>query len=267
MVDDLAEIEHEIVDGRAAVACNETARHDGKHGREDDVHHCAFGDELTYLLSAAATVSGSIHPVILSRGITECRGATAANLLKYIPTATGEFYYTVDVGDYTLVNLDTAEDQADSATTVVSGKTVSKYGNRVFFDSYRKNQLSWINSLPSGKLVALSSTTLSEVYSVFGLNYESALKNKGAVLAISGHNSSFSLESTVNSSNIYTINPGGRSDSNGTDVVSVLLSGDYAYITDCKSNNGTTNYGNSYNRDSNNRNTDHRVSYNRDSYY
>ena len=192
---------------------------------------------LTNLIDAAATVSGSIHPVILSRGHAECRGFVAPNLLKYIPTATGEYYYSVQAGDYTLVNLDTAEDDPDAQ--IESGK--SKYGDRVHLDEKRKEQLAWINSLDAGKLVAISAMPLTNLDSKFGLGYEKALKNKGAVLSIGGHASSFTLNETVDSDSIYTVIPGGNG--SGMDVASVLLSGDYAYIRECKySTSGVITY-------------------------
>ena len=188
--------------------------------------------DVVNFFDAAAKVSGSIHPVVYSRGVTECRGYCAPNLFKYIPTVTGEFYYTLDMGDYTLVNLDTAEDEADSAWVEVSGKTIRKYGDRVHFDQMRVEQLDWINSLPNDKIIAVSSTSLAELDKVFGLGYEVALKNKGAVLSISGHNEGgFMLWEQVDHDSIYAVQPKGHS-VDGMDFASILVSGDYAYITE-----------------------------------
>lgn len=190
--------------------------------------------DMVNLINAAATVSGSSHPVIFSRGVAECRGVCAPNLLKYIPTVTGEFYYSVDVGDYTLVNLDTAEDEVDNATAVSGGNTIAKYSGRVFLDQIRADQLNWVNSLNGKKLVAVSSMALFNLDQIFGLGFETALKNKGAVLAIGGHNNSgFTLWETVDGNHIYSFLPQGDS-SAGMDFASVLLSGDYAYITESK---------------------------------
>jgi hypothetical protein len=69
--------------------------------------------DLTDFFKATSIVSGGIHPVIFSRGNAECRGYLATELIKYIPTVTGQFYYSLDMGDYTFVNLDTAEDDPD----------------------------------------------------------------------------------------------------------------------------------------------------------
>jgi hypothetical protein len=193
-------------------------------------------DALTNLIKAAATVSGGSHPVILSRGHAECRGFTAPNLLKYFPTATGEYYYSVQVGDYTLVNLDTAEDDPDGQ--VESGS--SKYGDRIHLNNQRSEQLSWIRSLSSGNLIAVSAMPLSNFDSKFGLGYESALKNKGAVLAIGGHADGFTLNESVSGSKIYTVVPAGNG--SGMDVASILVSDGYAYIRECKYSSGRATY-------------------------
>ena len=183
------------------------------------------GNDFTNLIRAAATVSGSIHPVILSRGFAECRGSIAPNLQKYLPTATGEFYYSVDLGDYTLVNLDTAEDEPDN-----------KYGGRVFFDQMRQEQQSWLNSLPAGKLVVISSRPVADHDGTFGTKYSNTLVSKGAFLALAGH-----PDNSPAAEKIYTVLPDGAG--SGVEVASVLFNEDYAYITECKySSSGSTTY-------------------------
>jgi hypothetical protein len=196
--------------------------------------------DLTDFFKATSIVSGGIHPVIFSRGNAECRGYLATELIKYIPTVTGQFYYSLDMGDYTFVNLDTAEDDPDEAMIAWQGSTVKKYGGRVTFNALKDEQLSWLGGIPAGKLVAASHMPLDTVRSKFGYDFETPLKNKGAILYIGGHNDVYSLDANVNSGSVYTVIPGGYNEGGAyNNSVSVLLSGDYAHIEAYKALNGS----------------------------
>ena len=184
---------------------------------------------------AAAKVSGGIHPVIFSRGNAECRGYYSPNLLKYIPTATGEFYYSVQAGEYTIVNLDTGEDKKDSD---------SKFGGRVAFDALRAEQVDWINTLPSGKLVVVGHMAAASCVTRYGVDYETSLVKKGAVFSIGGHdtNHGFYYETgTTDGYYIYTAIPGGWNGSRYTSL-QVMLGGDYAYLKASQYSNGSVSY-------------------------
>ncbi len=199
--------------------------------------------DLIDFFSGTAAISGGMHPVVFSRGNSECRGYLATDLIKYIPTVTGEFYYSFTCGEYTFVNIDTAEDDPDDQLIEWQGSTVKKYGNRVTFDKLRQEQLDWFSSLPQEKIVAISHIPLSKLKSHFGLDYEPVLKAKGAVLCISGHDTVYSLKETVDEDSIYTIIAGGFNSSAAHHIaVSVLLSDDYAYINACKYLNSATTY-------------------------
>lgn len=199
--------------------------------------------DLVDFFSGTSAVSGGIHPVVFSRGNAECRGYCATDLIKYIPTVTGEFYYSLTVGDYTFVNLDTAEDDPDDQMIQWQGSTVEKYGGRVSFDRLRGSQMDWVSALPDGRIVAISHIPLTKVKSHLGHDFITVLKEKGAVVCIGGHNNAYSLKETVGENSIYTIIPGGFKDSNGQNIsVSVLLAQDYAYINSCKYLDGSVSY-------------------------
>ncbi len=193
-------------------------------------------DDYKVLFTATAIASGSAHPVVFSRGNAECRGYYGVNLLKYIPTATGEYYYSFTAGDYTFVNFDTGEDDPDGQLIQWQGSTVKKYGDRIRHEELREKQLEWLKSLPDGKIVAISHIPFSTIKSQYGLDFESVLKDKGAVLCISGHDSQFTLKETVDSDSVYTVIPGGYN--GGNTSASILLSGDYAYVKAVQSLNG-----------------------------
>ena len=57
-----------------------------------DYHDQAYYNMLPSLFDACQAVSHSVHPVIFSRGTNECRGMFATDLIRYLPTVTGEFY-------------------------------------------------------------------------------------------------------------------------------------------------------------------------------
>ncbi len=185
--------------------------------------------DLVNLFKVTSAASVGIHPVVFSRGNAECRGYNATELFKYIPTVTGEFYYSLDIGEYTLVNLDTAEDDPDNFTMEWNGSTIKKYGNRVTFDALRQEQVSWIESMEKGKLISISHMPLSFVKSHLGCNLEAPLKEKGAILHIGGHTASYSVSNTVNENSIYSITAGGSSKQSNVST-SILLSDEYAHI-------------------------------------
>ncbi len=192
--------------------------------------------DLRNIFATTSKISSSIHPVVFSRGNSECRGFYATDIIKYIPTATGEFYFDFTYGDYHIVNLDTTEDAAD---------TNSKFSGRVSLSSIRSKENLWVNSIPKGKIIVISHLPLSTFNSTFACNWEAALKGKGAVLAICGNGTEFSLKETVNSSSIYTITAGGGYWTGSAAIYtssSIIVSDNYAYIKAAKYQNGSISY-------------------------
>ena len=90
------------------------------------------------ILSDAAELSGGTVPVVYTRGNHETRGEFASQLLKYFPTATGEFYFTFDFGGISAVVLDSGEDKEDDH---------SEYSGLIDFHTYREKEYKWISSL------------------------------------------------------------------------------------------------------------------------
>jgi predicted phosphodiesterase len=74
------------------------------------------------------------RPLIYARGNHDLRGAFARELLRYVPTPEGRFYYTRDHGPVHLMVVDTCEDKADD-TNVYAGLNRCK--------EYREEELAW----------------------------------------------------------------------------------------------------------------------------
>jgi calcineurin-like phosphoesterase family protein len=78
---------------------------------------------------------GQSKPLVFARGNHDMRGPFARRLYPYVPTPTGKFYYSLDVGPVHLVVLDTGEDKSDD-TNVYAGL------NR--FQSYKAEEFAWL---------------------------------------------------------------------------------------------------------------------------
>lgn len=143
-----------------------------KSNRQWNFHDYEFYNVLPSLFDACRTVSGGVVPVIFSRGSNECRGMFATELYKYIPTVSGEFQYTVNIGDFTYVNMDSNED-GRTEDTVKTGSVVipnndyasfgiadnfgdlseiSKYDCRIDPDQIKKNVDEYIWNIFGGYL-------------------------------------------------------------------------------------------------------------------
>ncbi len=198
------------------------------------------------IFEAASALSGGTKLIVFSRGNAECRGFYATELIKYIPTVTGEFYYAFNYGDYTFVNLDTAED---------SRETTEHYNGRVKTDAFYKKQSEWLDSILADKdnlkenIAALSHTPLYNMdivnegnsnFSVLNLDWGKKLKESGALINFAGSNIVPEVVKQDEGAEkfLFTISNGGLNYKNayGTynnyaTAASVLLSSEYAYIT------------------------------------
>ncbi len=74
-------------------------------------------------------------PLVFIRGNHDLRGSFARNLYDYLPTGSGEFYYTFDAGPAHFMVLDTGEDKDDD-TNVYAGL------NRT--EPYREQEFDWL---------------------------------------------------------------------------------------------------------------------------
>lgn len=77
---------------------------------------------------------GPSRPLVYARGNHDLRGPFARELLKYVPTAEGRFYYTRDHGPVHLMVVDTCEDKADDTNV---------YARLNRCKAYREEELAW----------------------------------------------------------------------------------------------------------------------------
>lgn len=97
-------------------------------------------DIVDYILKFASDLGGSEMPVVYVRGNHETRGTEAAELGGFL--GYDNFYYTISLGDYECIILDSCEDKEDSHP---------EYGGMVDYENYRKNMVNWLETLqPSG---------------------------------------------------------------------------------------------------------------------
>ncbi len=182
------------------------------------------------LLKAAAYVSGSSHPIVFSRGNLECRGSFASQVMRYIPTVTGEFYFDFDYGNTRFAVIDTAEDKADSH---------QEYSGLVHFDALRVKQNAWLEGIESNdgkQLMAISH--IQSLNSYFGFDWEKTLADKGTALMLLGNTMK---ASTSYSNGIVRVQCGGRQSDSASVATHLLVSDDYVRITAIDSN-GTVSY-------------------------
>lgn len=124
-------------------------------------------------------VTGGEKPAIYVRGNHETRGDYANEL----PTALGldELYYTLDIGPYSFIVLDSGEDKEDSH---------SEYGGLTAYGDYRKSMIEWLKTadVKNDKVIALSHAwQISQVEEEFALIGWNEIDRMGARLMISGH--------------------------------------------------------------------------------
>lgn len=74
-------------------------------------------------------------PLVFVRGNHEARGPYARHFYEYVPTGTGQFYYTFNAGPVHFIVLDTGEDKPD---------THNEYSNLNQFAPYREQEFAWL---------------------------------------------------------------------------------------------------------------------------
>ncbi len=137
---------------------------------------------IKYILKDAADLSHSEIPVIFTRGNHETRGEFGAQMLRYFPYHTNEFYYTFSFGPLSAIVLDSGEDKEDSH---------KEYDGLVDFASYREKQYNWLCSLDESvygdaeyKLAFSHDPTLTDH---FGKDWTAPLISLGTDLIVGGH--------------------------------------------------------------------------------
>lgn len=102
-----------------------------------DAYHWIDTEEHLFRAWLRPTAAGLAHTksLVFARGNHEMRGPFARQLLDYIPTAEGRYYYARDTGPVHLIVLDTGEDKPDDTNVYAElNRTVP----------YRAEELAWL---------------------------------------------------------------------------------------------------------------------------
>ncbi|MBQ3499369.1 MAG: metallophosphoesterase [Clostridia bacterium] len=150
-------------------------------------------DFVKYVLGNAHNLSGGEIPVVYVRGNHETRGEFGAQAIKYMPSETGEYYFTFDFGSLSAVVIDSGEDKEDDH---------KEYSGLVDFATYREQEYNWLCSLDASKFegakykLAIShDPTLTDH---FGKDWTAPLNTLGVDLIVGGHHhQSRFIEETV----------------------------------------------------------------------
>lgn len=86
----------------------------------------------------AAKLTGGAKPVIFSRGNHDTRGIFAENIADHTPVENGNSYFTVKLGDVSMIVLDCGEDKDDSH---------DEYGHTVCCQAFRKRETKWLERI------------------------------------------------------------------------------------------------------------------------
>ena len=134
---------------------------------------------ITNIVQFAGKLTHGSMPVIYARGNHETRGNYASELSGAL--GLDEFYYTVNVGDYSFVVLDSGEDKDDAHP---------EYGNTTDYNTYRADMVKWLSGveLANEKVISLShSWKISDVEKELSDAGWAELDRLGVRLMISGH--------------------------------------------------------------------------------
>lgn len=139
-------------------------------------------DFVNHVLKNAFTLSGGEIPVVYTRGNHETRGEFGAQAIRYLPSETGEYYFTFDFGSLSAVVLDSGEDKEDDH---------KEYSGLVDFAAYREQEYNWLCSLDASdfenaayKIVFSHDPTLTDH---FGKDWTAPMIDLGMDLIVGGH--------------------------------------------------------------------------------
>ena len=136
-------------------------------------------DVIKNTIQFAGVVSGGTKPVIYVRGNHETRGSFANDLPQVL--GLDELYYTLDMGPYSFIVLDSGEDKEDSHP---------EYGGLTTYGTYRADMIEWLKTAEAtnDKVIALShSWEISDVEEDLSATGWNEIDRIGARLMISGH--------------------------------------------------------------------------------
>ncbi len=133
------------------------------------------------IFDTAAQLSGGTVPCVYTRGNHETRGEFSGYLLQYLPSDTGEFYFTFEYGPMSSVVLDFGEDKID---------THPEYSGLVDYNNYRIEENDWLGTVqdyggePAYRIAFCHGPN---IINHFGFNWLSNLSAIGTDLLVAGH--------------------------------------------------------------------------------
>ncbi len=135
-----------------------------------------------YFLKDAAYLSKGEIPVVYTRGNHETRGEFGAELINYLPTETGNFYYTFNFGSLGAVVIDSGEDKEDSH---------EEYDGLIQFEEYRNREYEWLTSLEKSEFencrYKLAFSHDPKISDYFGKDWTQPLKDLEMDLIVGAH--------------------------------------------------------------------------------
>lgn len=139
-------------------------------------------DFVNYILKNGHDLSGGEIPVVYIRGNHETRGEFGAQAIRYLPSETGEYYFTLNFGSLSAVVIDSGEDKDDDH---------KEYSGLVDFATYREQEYNWLCSLDAsefeGATYKLALSHDPTLVDHFGKDWTAPLSNLGIDLIIGGH--------------------------------------------------------------------------------
>ncbi|MBR3815408.1 MAG: metallophosphoesterase [Clostridia bacterium] len=139
-------------------------------------------DFVDHVLENAFTLSGGEIPVVYTRGNHETRGEFGSQAIKYLPSETGEYYFTFDFGPLSAIVVDSGEDKEDDH---------EEYSGLIDFAAYREQEYNWLCSLDASdfenaayKIVFSHDPTLTDH---FGKDWTQPMLDLGMDLIVGGH--------------------------------------------------------------------------------
>lgn len=145
----------------------------------NDMQNKAYAEISVF--DTAAQLSGGSVPCVYTRGNHETRGEFSGYLLQYLPSDTGEFYFTFEYGPLSSIVLDFGEDKIDSHP---------EYSGLVDYSNYRIEETDWLNSVDSytgNPTYRIAFCHGPNIINHFGFNWLNNLSELGTDLLVSGH--------------------------------------------------------------------------------
>lgn len=133
------------------------------------------------IFDTAAQLTGGSIPCVYTRGNHETRGEFSGYLLQYLPSSTGEFYFTFEYGPMSSVVLDFGEDKID---------THPEYSGLVDYSNYRIEENDWLNTVDSytgDPVYRIAFCHGPNIINHFGFNWLGNLSDLGTDILVAGH--------------------------------------------------------------------------------